>query len=104
MPFVNVNTNVVSVLDGKLKVIGKLIGLASVLLASPMVTTGNGLISVIVPVATIGVLLLVVLPEVTVPVKVKVSGPSDIPSVLVGTLTVAVNDPAGIVTVVVTLV
>ena len=58
----------------------------------------------IVPVATIGVVRLVVFPEVTVPVNVKVSGPSEIPSGSVGTFTFTVNDPAGIVTVVVTLV
>ena len=45
-------------------------------------------------------LVLVVLPEVIVPVKVKFSFPSTNASVFAGTVTVAVNDPAGIVTVV----
>ena len=64
-----------------------------------MVTIGKPVLSIIVPVATIGAVL-VVLPEVTVPVKVNVSVPSLIISPIVGILTVTVVAPAGIVTVV----
>ena len=67
-----------------------------------MVTVGVALVSlmVAVPVA----LVLLVLPEVTVPLNVKVSLGSLMASVLVGTLTVTLVCPAGIVTVVVVVV
>ena len=86
MPLVKVKVNVIAELDGTLKVIGKLIELPSLALASPIVTTGNGVASFIVavPVTAVGA---AVLPDVTVAVTVKVSGPSEMPSVVVGTFT-----------------
>ena len=104
MPLVNVNVNVVSVLEATLNVIGKLMAVPSFADASPIVTTGAPVASMIVPVAIIGVLPLVVVPPVTVVVNVKVSLASDKVSVVVGTFTVTVVCPAGIVTVVLTVV
>ena len=98
------NVNVVAVLEATLSVIGKLMLVPSFADASPIVTTGAPVASVIVPVAIIGVLPLVVVPEVTVVVTVKVSLPSDIASSVVGTFTVTDVCPAGIVTVVLTVV
>ena len=74
--------------------------LPSVAVALAIVTVGNDVASMIVPVACacgFNVLL-----DVTVPVKVNVSAPSLMLSMVVGTLTVAVVAPTGIVTVVVT--
>ena len=104
VPLVNVKVNVVSVLEATLKVIGKLMALPSLAAASPIVTTGAPVASVIVAVATIGVEPLVVVPEVTVALSVKVSLGSDKVSVVVGTFTVTDVCPAGIVTVVLTVV
>ena len=102
VPLVKVKVKVVSVLEGTLKVIGKLMPVPSTLLASPMVTIGTPVASVIVPVpVAVGLL---VLPEVTVPVTVKVSSASDRPSTVVGTFTVTVVCPAGMVTVMVVVV
>ena len=63
-----------------------------------MVTVGYVATLVIVPVPAAVVLL--VFPEVTVPVKVNVSFPSTNASLTAGTVTVAVVCPAGMVTVV----
>ena len=67
-----------------------------------MVTVGGAFVSVIVAVPV--ALVLLVLPEVTVPLNVKVSFGSLMASVLVGTLTVTLVCPAGMVTVVVVVV
>ena len=98
------NVNVVAVLEATLSVIGKLMLVPSLAAASPMVTTGAPVASVIVPVAIIGVEPLVVVPAVTVVVTVKVSLPSEIASTVVGTFTVTDVCPAGMVTVVLTVV
>ena len=100
----NVNVNVVAVLEATLKVIGKLMLVPSLAAASPIVTTAAPVASVIVAVATIGVEPLVVVPEVTVALNVKVSLGSDKVSVVVGTFTVTDVCPAGIVTLVLTVV
>ena len=71
----------------------------SVTIGLLIVTIGKPVLSIIVPVATIGAVL-VVLPEVTVPVNVNVSVPSLMISPVVGILTVTVVAPAGIVIVV----
>ena len=67
-----------------------------------IVTVGSAFVSVMVAVPV--ALVLLVLPEVTVPLNVKVSLGSLMASVLVGTLTVTLVCPAGIVTVVVVVV
>ena len=67
-----------------------------------MVTVGSAFVSVMVAVPV--ALVLLVLPEVTVPPNVKVSLGSLMASVLVGTLTVTLVCPAGMVTVVVVVV
>ena len=64
-----------------------------------MLTVGVASLSLMVAVPIAAVLL--VLPEVTVPFKVKVSADSSILSSVVGTLTVTEVCPAGMVTVVV---
>ena len=74
-------------------------GLTSATVTLSIVTVGIAFVSVIVPVPV--ALVLLVLPEVTVPLNVKVSLGSLIASILVGTLTVTLVCPAGIVTVVV---
>jgi hypothetical protein len=67
-----------------------------------MLTTGNGVLSIIeaVPLAV----ELLVLVDVTVPFNTNVSVPSINPSMVVGTFTVTLVCPAGIVTVVVVVV
>ena len=72
-------------------------GLPSVTLGLLMLTVGVASLSVIVAVPT-GVVL-AVLPEVTVPFKVKFSTGSSVVSSVVGTLTVTLVAPAGMVTV-----
>ena len=74
----------------------------STTVTSSIDTVGGALESLIVAVPTGAVFN--VLPEVTVPFKVKVSGVSFNTSVNVGTLTVTLVCPAGIVTVVVVVV
>jgi hypothetical protein len=70
--------------------------------ALAIVTIGSGVVSTITPVAL--ALGLLVLPEIIVPLKVNVSVPSLMLSVCIGTLTVTLVCPAGIVTVVVVVV
>jgi hypothetical protein len=67
-----------------------------------MLTVGCALISLIVAVPL--AVVLAVDPELTVPVKVKLSAGSLMASVSVGTFTVALVLPAGMVTIVVTAV
>ena len=88
----------VSTLLGVLKVITKDSVPPSAAVGLLMVTVGYVATLVMVPVPVAEVLL--VLPEVTVPVKVNVSFPSTNASVTAGTVTVAVVCPAGMVTVV----
>ena len=83
---------------GVLNVTTNTAGLPSVAVGLEMVTVGGVVASTSVAVPEPVVLL--VLPEVTVAFNVNVSFGSIVPSVNVGTLTLAVVCPAGIVTVV----
>ena len=69
--------------------------LPSVIVGLLMVTIGNGVASMITPVAVADVVAVLV--DTSVPVKVNVSVPSLILSPVVGTFTVKVVAPAGIV-------
>ena len=77
-------------------------GIPSATVGLLIVTVGSAFVLVMVAVP-VGFVLLVV-PEVTVPLNVKVSLGSLMASLLVGTLTVTLVCPAGIVTVVVVVV
>ena len=95
VPLIKVKVKVVSVLEGTLKVIGKLMPVPSTLLASPMVTIGTPVASVIVPIAVSvmldgGKLLALI-------TTVKVSLGSSMLSWVVGTTNVPVVCPAGII-------
>jgi hypothetical protein len=102
VPVVVTTLMIVGTLLGLLKAITKPAVLPSNTVTLPIVTIGNGVVSTITPVAL--ALGLLVLPEIIVPLKVNVSVPSLMLSVCVGTLTVTLVCPAGIVTVVVVVV
>ncbi len=72
--------------------------LPSTIITSSIVNVGTPSSSMIVPIALSVTLL--VLPEVTVPFSKNVSSGSSVKSTVVGTFTVVVNCPAGIVIVV----
>ena len=92
----------VGTLLGLLNVTTNTAGLPSVAGVVVIVTIGNGVASMITPVAVATELAVFV--ELAVPVTVNVSVPSLMLSMVVGTPTLAVVAPAGIVTVVVTVV
>ena len=95
-------TIVVGTLLGLLIDTTKLALVPSVAVALAMVTVGIGVASIITPVVL--AVVLPVLPEVTVAVNTNVSVPSLILSIVVGTFTVTLVAPAGMVTVVFTVV
>ena len=99
LPLLVLSVIVVGTALGTLILTTKMAVCPSVTVGLPIVTIGKPVLSIIVPIATTGAVL-VVLPEVTVPVKVNVSVPSLMISPVVGILTVTVVAPAGIVTVV----
>jgi hypothetical protein len=92
----------VGTLLGLLKVTTKVAVVPSSTVGLLMLTTGNGVLSIIVPVPLAVELLVLV--DVIVPFNTNVSLPSINPSMVVGTLTVTLVAPAGMVTVVVVVV
>ena len=100
VPFEVVILTTVFVKLGVLKLTVNTAVVPSTTVTLSILTVGGALASVMVPVPW--ALALLVLPLVTVPVKVNVSFGSFNTSVNVGTLTVVVVCPAGMVTVVVT--
>ena len=102
LPLFVLITMVVGTLLGLLNVTTKFASVPSVAVALAIVTVGIGVASIITPVVL--AVVLPVLPEVTVAVNTNVSVPSLILSVSVGTFTVTLVAPAGMVTVVFTVV
>jgi hypothetical protein len=92
----------VGTLLGIFKVTTKVAVAPSVTVGLLMLTTGNGVLSIIVPVPLAVELLVLV--DVTVPFNTNVSVPSIRLSIVVGTLTFTVVCPAGMVTAVVVVV
>ena len=99
LPLLVLSVIVVGTALGTLILTTKMAVCPSVTVGLPIVNIGKPVLSIIVPIATTGAVLVVLL-EVTVPVKVNVSVPSLMISPVVGILTVTVVAPAGIVTVV----
>ena len=102
VPLLVVSVIVVETLPGLLKLTVKTATLPSVTVGLLMLTVGFESLSVIVPVPTAVVLAVFV--EVTVAPNVKFSVGSAVVSSVVGTLTVTLVAPAGMVTVVVVVV
>ena len=102
MPVVVVTLITVGTLLGVFKVTTNTAVAPSVIIGLLMVTIGSAVPSTIVPVAVATVVMVFV--ETIVPVKVNVSVPSISPSIDVGTLTVTLVAPAGMVTDVVVVV
>jgi hypothetical protein len=102
VPFDVVTLITVGTLLGLLKVTTKVAVVPSVTVGLLMLTTGNGVLSIIVPVPLAVELLVLV--DVIVPFNTNVSVPSIMLSIVAGTFTVTLVAPDGMVTVVVVVV